>query len=102
MKIYNYNSENGYFVGESLADESPLEPGVYLIPAHATEIVAPKATEGKVAVFVNDAWELQDLPKEPVIDLEALEAKTKAKAEAKAQVLAQLGITEEQAKLLLS
>ena len=102
MKIYNYNSENGYFVGESLADESPLEPGVYLIPAHATEIVAPKATEGKVAVFVNNAWELQDLLEEPVIDLEALKAEAETRAQAKAAVLAQLGITEEQAKLLLS
>jgi hypothetical protein len=102
MKIYNYNPENGYFVGESFADESPLESGVYLIPAHATEIAAPKATKGKVVVWNGSDWELQDLPVEPVIDLEAAKAEAEAKAAQKAALLTQLGITEEQAKLLLS
>ena len=101
MKIYNYNPENGYFVGESFADESPLEPSVYLIPAHATEIAAPKATKGKVAVFVNHAWELQDLPKEPVIDLEALKAEAEAKEAARQAILDRLGLTADEAKLLL-
>ena len=102
MKIYNYNPENGYFVGESLADESPLEPGVYLIPAHATKIAAPKATKDKIAIFINDGWELQDLPKEPVIDLEAEKAEAEAKATAKAALLERLGITQDEANLLLS
>ena len=37
MKIYNYD-ENGFYVGESIADESPLEPGVFLIPAGSTTV----------------------------------------------------------------
>jgi hypothetical protein len=98
MKIYNYNPENGYFVGESFADESPLETGVYLIPAHATEIPAPKATKEKVAVFVNGNWELQDLPKEPVIDNSEFEAKQIARQ----AIFEKLGITAEEAALLLS
>ena len=97
MKIYNYNPENGYFVGESFADESPLEPGIYLIPAHATETAAPKATKGKVAVFVNDAWELQDLPKEPVIDNSEFEAKQAARK----AIAERLGLTADELQLLL-
>jgi hypothetical protein len=98
MKIYNYNPENGYFVGESFADESPLEPGVYLIPAFATEIPALKATKGKVVVFVNGDWELQDLPKQPVIDNSEFEAQQAQKQ----AILEKLGLTSEEASLLLS
>ena len=97
MKIYNYNPENGYFVGESLADESPLEAGVYLMPAHATEIPAPKATKGKVVVFVNGDWELQDLPKQPVIDNSEFEAKQAARQ----AILEKLGLTADEAQLLI-
>jgi hypothetical protein len=103
MKIYNYNPENGYFVGESLADESPLESGVYLIPAHATEIVAPKATTGKIVVWNGNNWELQDLPKEPEIDLKAIQAEAEAKAQAKATAegkLAALGLTTDDLRAL--
>jgi hypothetical protein len=97
MKIYNYNPENGYFVGESLADESPLEAGVFLIPAHATEIAAPKATKGKVVVWNGNDWELQDLPKEPVIDNSEFEARQAAR-----QVIAdRLGLTADELQLLL-
>ena len=97
MKIYNYNPENGYFVGESLADESPLEPSVYLIPAHATKIAAPKATKGKVVVWNGSDWELQDLPVEPVIDNSEYEAKQAARQ----AILEKLGLTADELKLLL-
>ena len=45
MKIYNYD-ENLFYIGESLADESPLEKGIFLIPAYATTIKPPKYKEG--------------------------------------------------------
>jgi hypothetical protein len=35
-KVYQYDSA-GLYVGETLADESPLEPGVYLLPARTVE-----------------------------------------------------------------
>lgn len=57
MKIYNYDPNNGEFVSESLADESPLEQGAYLIPAHATTIVPPEFDpETETCVFKNNSW----------------------------------------------
>lgn len=56
MKIYNYNPDNGIYLGEAEADESPLEPGVFLIPAYATETAPPELADKQVAIFNNDAW----------------------------------------------
>lgn len=66
MKIYNYHPVSRIFLGESLADESPLEPGVYLIPAHATTEPAPDAQEGFYTVFSeNNTWIYEPIPVEP-------------------------------------
>lgn len=97
MKIYNYNPDNGYFVGESLADESPLEAGVYLIPANATEVPAPKPVNGKIIVWTGDEWELQNPPVIPITDNSEFEAQ---QAERLA-ILKKLGLTESEAQLLL-
>lgn len=60
MKIYHYNRENGEFIVEGIADKSPLEPGVFLIPAHATKIKPPRLSKGKTAIFENDSWVIKD------------------------------------------
>lgn len=39
--IYNYHHTYGYYTNFSEADESPLEPGVFLLPAHATFVAPP-------------------------------------------------------------
>jgi hypothetical protein len=62
MKTYNYAPDTGIFHAEGLADESPLEPGVFLIPAHATTLKPPKATLPKVAVFKDGKWSVETLP----------------------------------------
>ena len=58
--VYNYDPITRTFTGASQADESPLEPGVYLIPAHATTIEPPAVADGKVARYRPDdvMWEL--------------------------------------------
>lgn len=58
--VYNYNPETGEYLGLETAYESPLEPGVYLLPAHSTEAEPPEAGAGRVAVFADGAWTLVD------------------------------------------
>lgn len=55
--VYQYDI-SGMFTGETEADESPLEPGVFLIPARCVE-VAPPAYSGDQWPRWNGAnWEL--------------------------------------------
>jgi hypothetical protein len=60
MKIYHYHPDYKIYLGSSDADESPLEPGVFLIPAHATELEPPDHQEGKVPVFDGTSWSIVD------------------------------------------
>lgn len=55
VKVYNYNLD-GKYLGYSEADESPLEEGVFLIPANATTIKPPNVDERYEAVFNNNEW----------------------------------------------
>lgn len=64
--IHHYNAETGEYLGPGQADESPLEPGVFLIPAHATEAAPPAEVAGKVRVLEAGAWVQRDIPPPPV------------------------------------
>lgn len=68
MQIYHYHPVTGEFLGEGVADESPLEPGAYLVPAHATTTAPPTAMSGKVRVWRGE-WVFEDvLAGEPTHD----------------------------------
>jgi len=54
--IYSYDRDTKEYAGSAHADESPLEPGVFLIPAYATDVEPPAAGPREVAVFGNGAW----------------------------------------------
>lgn len=58
MLVYNYHPQTGEYVGAETACESPLEPGVYLLPAHGTTDEPPAAGPGYVAVYRDGAWSL--------------------------------------------
>ena len=62
MKIYHYNPDTGIYVGEGVADESPLEPGVWLIPANSVTTAPPNVGEDQFVVFNNGNWEVNTVP----------------------------------------
>ncbi|MBT0961670.1 hypothetical protein [Denitromonas iodatirespirans] len=62
MDIYHYHPDSGEFIGVSIADPSPLEPGTYLIPAFATSAPPPEPELGKIAAWVGGAWRLDPAP----------------------------------------
>lgn len=71
MQIYHYHPTTREFLGVGTADASPLEPGTYLIPAHATTVAAPTPVSGKVRVWNSGAWTYQDIPAgTPTVDPE--------------------------------
>lgn len=56
MKIHSYHPATGEYIGTTEADESPLEPGVFLIPAQATDVAPPARREQSARVFVDGNW----------------------------------------------
>ena len=56
MEIWNYDSITGELVSKSIADESPLEPGVFHIPAYATTLAPPEQKEKQAIVFDSGRW----------------------------------------------
>ena len=68
--IYHFDANTGAYTTNSLADISPLETNVFLIPQFATDI-PPPAYDAKtqIVVFVNGAWSIQNLPKPKIINL---------------------------------
>ncbi|MEY3766920.1 MAG: hypothetical protein RLZ03_1880 [Pseudomonadota bacterium] len=61
MKNVSQLDADGYFVGVTVADESPLEPGVFLIPAGAVDAEPPAIPEGQRARW-NNGWALEAIP----------------------------------------
>lgn len=55
MKAYIYDSEN-YFIGETLLQASPLEPGVYFEMASTTKITPPVLETNQVARWDGSKW----------------------------------------------
>ncbi len=56
MDIWTYDAATGELIECVAADESPLEPGVWIVPAHATTTEPPPAVAGQARVWRDDAW----------------------------------------------
>lgn len=65
--IYCYDPDTLFFTGVSAADPSPLEPGVFLIPAFATEVAPPSFSKGERAKFneTQKIWSVEKIPVAP-------------------------------------
>lgn len=62
-KIVSQLDDDGYFVAAVVADESPIEPGVYLLPAGAIDKAPPAVVEpGKRYRVWGAGWRGEDLP----------------------------------------
>lgn len=57
---------DNYFIGVSIAYESPLELGTYLIPAGSVDAQPPELFEGKRARWSNK-WVYDDLPEPEIV-----------------------------------
>ena len=63
--IYHYNETSGAYLGASEARESPLEPGIWLIPAKATTTAPPAEVDPFSLVWDGKAWKAAPEP-EPI------------------------------------
>ena len=61
MKQVIQLDEQQYFIGVTVADESPLEPGVFLFPAGTIDAPVPDVPNGKRARW-DGLWVFEDIP----------------------------------------
>lgn len=95
--VYRYD-ENNCYIGTDRAFESPLEKGVFHIPANCTEIEPPEEKEGFKIKWNGEVWEYEEIPKEPEPEQPTLdELKAKKLAEVDAWTAAKItgGFTSE-------
>ena len=71
MKTVYQTNIDGYFTGLTGADESPLEPGVYLIPGGAVEVEPPSFGPGSAARWVDGAWQIVPAPLQEIPEVAA-------------------------------
>ena len=66
MKTVSQLDPEGFFIGPAEAHESPLEPGVFLIPGGAVDREPPKALQpGKRYRPWGTGWRGEDVPEPP-------------------------------------
>ncbi|GAB7080890.1 hypothetical protein [Megalodesulfovibrio paquesii] len=64
MIVYQLD-QDGYYLGSVTAEESPREPGVWLIPAGCIATPPPAAEAGTRPRWMDRAWALEAVPEAP-------------------------------------
>ena len=83
MKTVIQLDAEGFFGGFTTADESPLEPGVFHLPAGAVDAGSPpELTGGERAQFVGNRWAIVQPEPEPEPEPEPSAAELLAQARA--------------------
>jgi len=59
-KVVYQTDALGIFIGEAIADRSPLEDGVWLIPGGCVEVAPPSVPAFKAARWMGTKWQLID------------------------------------------
>ena len=54
--VYLFDGQTGAHAGTYTAQQSALEPGVFIAPANSTATAPPAATDNAVAVYASGAW----------------------------------------------
>lgn len=67
QKTISQLDDAGHFVGAAVADESPLEPGVWLIPAGAIDAPPPEIPDGSLARWDGDGFVIEAIPAPEVV-----------------------------------
>jgi hypothetical protein len=62
MKTVVQLNQQGYYMGLTGADESPLEPGVYIMPAGTIDVAQPDIPENYRACWVDNNWKFEPIP----------------------------------------
>ena len=88
MNVYQTN-DSGYFVGVTSADQDPLNPNNWLIPAGCVEIEPPAHKEGFLLFWSGGEWSYEDI-REPEPEPEPEPTKEEVAAQAKANLIIQL------------
>lgn len=65
MKQVAQLDQDGYFVGPTWADESPLEEGVWLLPGGSVDAELPDVPEGSRAKWNGTGFDLEAIPEDP-------------------------------------
>ncbi len=73
MKTVVQLDSQGYFVGTTSADESPLEPGIYLMPANTIDAELPVAAKDKLSKWDGQKWGYEDIVVPQVAEEEIVE-----------------------------
>ncbi len=61
-KTVSQLNDDGYFIGVAIAQESPLEPGVFLIPRNAIDLEPPTFDPTtQVAKFEDGVWSIENI-----------------------------------------